>query len=622
MVVTKLLILLTFFISTILVAAPVYNVDRLNQRVEVNDYWQIPLPKNKNITANNITSFDKAAWKRVQNKAFMVNHNPHGNWFVVELFNNVASDKWVYVSIANNPFIVEAKLYRQNKYSQKNQAAINDIPLVLNNNNLRISHLQVPAQSTLRLYIFIISEQNINLNVNLYDDDSFMVLTSSKHFNAGVAIGGIVFLAAIELLWFFATGLKSALLLTGYFIVRAMLLALLLGWNLVYLLPQMPELRSVALPLLTALSSVFFLWFNIELFNLKQEDKKLARFINYFCWLVLLYMPLSLLLTVAQNIVISIVVYMLTSIILVVIAYFLIKVKNRLGMLLAFISLLQLIFVVFIIASTLWLGVSFIEYHDTLFHLSFWLNGLLISFLLSRQYFFEVQDKEVAQCLALESAISSENVQKELYNLQQESQELLEQHVQERTLELNIALQELEVANQELALKNTLDELTGLNNRRFYDQKILAEFRRSKRNLTPLSVVIIDIDHFKMVNDTYGHQAGDLCLKNLAGIIKGNLKRSTDIGCRYGGEEFCLIIPDTDILGAIELAENLRQKVTTATFEFEQQIIKITISCGVATYTQQDDASPEKLFAAADKALYQAKNNGRNQTWQFSLDDL
>jgi diguanylate cyclase (GGDEF)-like protein len=612
---TKYLILLTLLVSSVLVAAPLYNVGTIEQRIVVNDYWRIVSPEK--ITTNNIATLDKSAWKQVKNKAILVDNNPKGNWFIIELFNNTTSDKWLYFTLDNNPFITDAQLY-----TQKNKAAVSDASLILQNNNLRISHLYVPANSTLRLYLFVVSEENITLNIDLYDEASFIDLTGNKHFNSGLAIGGIIFLALVELLWFFATGLKSALLLTGYFIIRAMLLALLLGWNLYYLLPQMPELRGVALPLLAALASIFFLWFILELFNVKHEDRKLARFIRYFCWLILLYMPLSLLFSVAQNITISIIIYILTIMLLVIIAYFLIKRKNRLGGLLAFISLLEFIFMVIIIVSTIWFGVSFVEYHDILFYAAFWLNGLLISFLLSRQYFFEVQDKEIAQRLAVENAISSEKAQKELYNLQQENQEILEQHVQERTLELNIALQELEAANQELARKNTIDELTGLNNRRFYDQKILAEFRRSKRNLTPLSLVLIDIDHFKKVNDTYGHQAGDLCLQQLAKIIKENLKRSTDIGCRYGGEEFCLIIPDTDMLGAIELAEKLRQKVSISNFEFEQQSINITISCGVATYTQEDNASPEKLFAAADKALYKAKINGRNQTWQFSLKDL
>ncbi len=208
---------------------------------------------------------------------------------------------------------------------------------------------------------------------------------------------------------------------------------------------------------------------------------------------------------------------------------------------------------------------------------------------------------------------------KALAKEQQQNQDLLEERVQERTLELNIALQELEEANQELERKNILDELTGLNNRRFYDQKILAEYRRCKRNLTPLSLVVIDIDHFKAVNDNYGHLAGDQCLVWVSAQIKLCLKRSSDLAFRYGGEEFCLILPDTEAEGAIALAEGLRENISAQIFYYQNTEIPITISCGVSTYQQQSEVQPEQIFAGADNALYQAKHNGRNQTQQHKF---
>lgn len=195
----------------------------------------------------------------------------------------------------------------------------------------------------------------------------------------------------------------------------------------------------------------------------------------------------------------------------------------------------------------------------------------------------------------------------------QDSQDELESKVQERTLELHIALQELEDVNRELAEKTTLDDLTGLYNRRFYDQKILAEYRRSRRNLSPLSLIVIDIDHFKKVNDTHGHLGGDECLTFIAKIMKASLHRSTDLACRYGGEEFCLIMPETTPDGAVAFAETLRNKISTSPVTFQGIEIPLTISCGVASYQQQDGATPETLFSAADQALYQAKHDGRNR---------
>lgn len=203
-----------------------------------------------------------------------------------------------------------------------------------------------------------------------------------------------------------------------------------------------------------------------------------------------------------------------------------------------------------------------------------------------------------------------------------EEKDELESKVQERTLELNIALQELEEANKELQEKNTLDELTGLYNRRFYDQKILAEYRRSRRNLTPLSLVVIDIDHFKKVNDSYGHLAGDECLVAVSACLKLCLRRSSDIIFRYGGEEFCIILPETDSKGALALAEELRENIERCEINYHGITINLTISCGTSTYLQQKNVQPEQLFAAADQALYQAKNNGRNQVKQQGFEKI
>jgi len=251
-----------------------------------------------------------------------------------------------------------------------------------------------------------------------------------------------------------------------------------------------------------------------------------------------------------------------------------------------------------------------------LYKLVAWLNAMLLVLLLCRQLHHKLEDTRSLQQEALASAKASQLAQEELLALQEESQEQLEIRVQERTLELNIALQELESANRELAKKNTIDELSGLYNRRHYDQKILAEYRRSKRNLTPLSIVVIDIDHFKKVNDNYGHLAGDQCIVWVANHIKQALKRSSDIGCRYGGEEFCLILPDTEPLGAYALAETLRLAIAERPMVFENKEIPLTVSCGITTYQQQAHVQPEQIFAAADKALYNAKDSGRNQVQQ------
>jgi len=241
------------------------------------------------------------------------------------------------------------------------------------------------------------------------------------------------------------------------------------------------------------------------------------------------------------------------------------------------------------------------------------LIALVILLLIKRSTYSNLKSLEDEKCSLREALEVNNQAFEALKQEFEESQEDLEIRVQERTLELNITLQELEDVNQELEQKTTIDELTGLYNRRYYDQKLLAEFRRSRRNLTPFSLVIIDIDHFKKINDDYGHSAGDKCLSGLAALIKKSLRRSADIGCRYGGEEFCLLLPETELKGAVALSEEIRELAADQKFKVDDVLISFTISCGISTYHQENNVKPIDIFNAADKALYFAKNNGRNQ---------
>ena len=162
------------------------------------------------------------------------------------------------------------------------------------------------------------------------------------------------------------------------------------------------------------------------------------------------------------------------------------------------------------------------------------------------------------------------------------------------------------------------DELTGLMNRRGYYQRFEAEMERSRRHQIPLCVALLDVDHFKRFNDTYGHLSGDLVLRTLAELLIRNLRKS-DLVCRFGGEEFAILLPDTTLAAAVELLERVRQSVEALAIpDFTGAILKVTFSAGV---TQVDirprangaDAGIADALAAADEQLYRAKHNGRNQ---------
>ena len=165
--------------------------------------------------------------------------------------------------------------------------------------------------------------------------------------------------------------------------------------------------------------------------------------------------------------------------------------------------------------------------------------------------------------------------------------------------------------HEEIYRLKTTDGLTGANNKRSFEEEMQREFHRFLRYGRPMVLIMLDIDHFKNVNDTYGHLAGDRVLSELGRLIGGAV-RSEDTFSRYGGEEFALLLPEMGIADGLRFAERLRADVAAARFEFDGMTIPITISGGVAE-ASGDMVGPEQFVALADERLYAAKRNGRNR---------
>ncbi len=176
-------------------------------------------------------------------------------------------------------------------------------------------------------------------------------------------------------------------------------------------------------------------------------------------------------------------------------------------------------------------------------------------------------------------------------------------------------------ANKILKKLSSLDGLTGVPNRRRFDEVLEQEWLRAIRHSTSISLIMIDIDFFKLFNDTYGHQGGDDCLKQVAKTIDESTKRVTDMVARYGGEEFVAVLPETGTNGALAVAETMRANVEAQRIPHENSKVTdhVTISLGAATAVPERGSRAEDLIAAADQALYEAKNHGRNQVRSMGL---
>jgi diguanylate cyclase (GGDEF)-like protein len=181
---------------------------------------------------------------------------------------------------------------------------------------------------------------------------------------------------------------------------------------------------------------------------------------------------------------------------------------------------------------------------------------------------------------------------------------------------------ELASANRALERMSRQDWLTELANRRYFDTFLADELARARRSKQELCLALCDVDFFKAYNDHYGHQAGDECLKQIARALQSGCRRPADLAARYGGEEFALVLPETNLAGAVQVGEAIRQAVLQLQIPHGHSAIAahVTLSVGVAGLHPGMDAQPERLIAAADQALYQAKKLGRNRVVNLQAD--
>jgi diguanylate cyclase (GGDEF)-like protein len=201
----------------------------------------------------------------------------------------------------------------------------------------------------------------------------------------------------------------------------------------------------------------------------------------------------------------------------------------------------------------------------------------------------------------------------ELHRQRQQLEEKTRQ-LDAKVLELEVLHKELEEKNEKLELLSSLDGLTGLFNRRYFDDNLLKEWKQASRDNTPLSLLIVDIDYFKNYNDCYGHLEGDICLRKVAQALYEALLRPTDIVARYGGEEFTAILPNTGSDGVIKVAQRMMDHVVQLDIVHKESSVAemVTVSIGASSVFPTGKLAVTSLLNRADKALYEAKEQGRN----------
>lgn len=444
--------------------------------------------------------------------------------------------------------------------------------------------LTLSASQPTDLYLRARSAGTLLLPVVLTTAEQLQANDRVQQLLAGVFAGTLLAMLAYNLLLFLSLREASYLYYVLYIGCFALAQAILYGLASEYLWPA-AALNNSALPLVTALTALFLALFSRAFLNVGQwRPARLA--LDGLVWLFALIALAAVWLDYSLTMPAAIAASMLAPI------------------------------VVSLIATRLWWhGYQPARYYLLAFAAllaGFLANGLssfnLVAGGFWADYGMPIGSMLEITLLSFALAHRLKLAQEANQRLQQAHAAELEQRVDERTRQLAEVLDELTLH----------DALTGLKNRKFFDEQLQQWWRHAQRWQSPLALLMIDIDHFKAVNDRYGHPAGDAALQQVARLLADSLQRPGDEAVRYGGEEFAVLLPSTDAEGAAQLAERLRATVAGQAFDLAGHRLPLTVSIGVAHIDSGDPLPPAGLIARADQALYLAKRNGRNRV-EYSL---
>jgi len=469
------------------------------------------------------------------------------------------------------------------------------------------------GDDNLTIYLKVETSSSMRVPVSIWNHPEFLAGQATASMASGLYYGVVICMAVYNLFGFFVSRERSYLTYSSYTIFIGLLMAGLDGSGFRYLWGESLWLQDKATPFFGSMVFILAAVFTSQLLQLKEHSRRLNLSLAALAGVFAIVFVLNLFLPYAVVIKILLALAVPSCIFLFGTGIYLWRRGHVYARVftLAWATLLTAI----ITNSLGYLGLIdgvFIQRYAIM--VGSGVELLLLSWVLAIRYTEERREKLIAQSEALARA-------EEMQVAQEQLNEQLEEKVEERTFELEVAMRELQEVNAALERKSGEDALTGIFNRRHLNRQLETEFRRAYRQQTTLSMLMLDIDHFKPINDQHGHLIGDQILMQLATLLKQQLRRASDTLCRYGGEEFAVLLPNTELEGAQALAQELRNAVREHVFETDAGPLHITMSIGVAQAEPGDFSVAEQLLAAADKALYEAKHSGRDQICAAELSE-
>ena len=547
----------------------------------------------KNLNLQQALQLPDDAWQQIDAEGINFGFSEHIFWFRLNIEDLALdnTDRWMlemnYPLLDRLSLFIVAEDRAQQTFITGNSLPFASRPVAVPEFVFPLTGLQ-QAQW---IYIKVESESSIQLPISLYKENSYWqqrlaFVTFDAAFYAVLA-SMVIYNLLIYVLSRDSIFLIYSVTISSF----ALLMASTHGWTFALLWPNAPALNDQMLLLSLTATATCMAYFGVTFLRLKTLNRKIYHiFIGYIVLALIgaiasFFTPYTVMIRALTALAI---VMSLSALFNGAYLWHATRSRDVLLFFLAF-SLLIFGFLVYSLQKFGILPVTLITEH------AIEIGGTAQVILLALSM-AERHNRERHALMAAQDVI---------INMQREANEVLDQKVKERT-------QDLEKVNHRLQQESTTDALTQIRNRRCFDQQFYTLFYDACREKTPLSLLLIDIDHFKQFNDNHGHQIGDLVLQKVATTLDTMIKRPMDEVYRYGGEEFATLLPDTPGEGAALIAEQLRQQVECLTVRHGGDALSVTISIG---FHSQIPTEPEQLhqhYDLADQALYRAKRDGRN----------
>jgi len=563
------------------------------------------------------------AWKNIERSSPNFGFTDTAYWFKFSIHNKSKNEQKIYIELPI-PFLDDVELYRTKNFQIQEQHLVGDkYPFSsrpVQHQNFVMPFTLLPGNNL--MYMRVASAGTVEAPLTLWQPEQHANATADEHFLQGIWAGIIGIMVVYNLLLFFSIRDINYLYYVCFSFGYLFFQISLKGYGFAYLWPNQLEWNSFSISTFIAMSNLSVLMLMISFLKLKERNPFAYQVMSVIAFISGILLLLTFLIPYSFTIRLTSTITMFTC---------------SMSFILGYVSLLRgdPDARYFCLAWTAtFIGISILgSVKFGLIEANFWTNNAgqigvvllvsLLSFALANRFNREKELRISAQESSLENEKIARKSQSQLLQAKIHANDQLELKVEERTKSMRQALDQLESANNRLELASTTDALTTLFNRGHFESRLNIEYKRATRHERELSAILCDIDYFKAVNDTYGHKAGDDCLRNVALVLKNKVTRSGDLIARFGGEEFIILLVDTPLKEAVIIAQSLCDEIRHANLYSNHSQINITASFGVSSLSQAPIKSAEDLIHHADIALYQAKRNGRDQitVWKNKTDN-